>query len=1031
MLSGRFATLLVYFFACISSFYAQSSSTGYTLIQQANTFHRNNQHDSSAHYFVLAAKIYEQEEKWDSAANMYTNASSRYSFARNVPQAIEMGGKAVSLAQEKTGPDSWETARAHFSQFVLAANFRQAEMLQHHSREALRIYQLRAQHEELELKKLSEIGILYEMVEQYGLATKHLEQALAIYQEMPMDEDPRAYLLTVDRLRQNYNNLGRFRDGLNLSPVLMELAKKVNRRDILQITFQQDGLMYMALGDYEQAILNLNQAPPFKTRNAVLAQVFEALNMPDSAIMYLEKGLELNHPYFTDDFNTLQSMYVHLAQLYHKKGEDQHAQSYLQAAEQWFQDNGHFDKDYAEYLYRRGKMETESNQLEAAEQHFLSAIQILDTLFTGPNAFSPVAHAELARFYEKTGAMDQAFEQYEQAIRLSSIQQNISVPDQLPDFSSLVAINHYQKILISLGQLLLQKGQQGSGNQQSLENAIMIASSAVAFGDSIRLGVRQPESRTAWAEQGFVASGIALEALFELYQQTEEQALLSNAFFFMEKAKSMLLTADLQNRYAMTYSGLPDSLLDKEASLTSQLAYYEQQLIESQSMDSVTKQLIQQERYQLKNELADLIKELERNHPDYYQLKYQLEPLSLQQIQNKLETGSAVLECYQGENDLFLLSITADDLRFRRIPLTNGLLEQLVEFKKLAKSSRSYDAQNIQSYSEAAFAVYQGILAPVWDDRWRSVSMIPDGDLWNLPVEACLNSPASPSPKSWSDLPFLIRSSGIHYAYSASMLYRDRHQQAAPQTLVAFAPSYPGHLTFSSSRSPSGMNWEDFGPLAFTQPEAEAITDLMSGTAILGPEATKERFIKEAGQYNMLHLAMHGFFYEDNPLYSGLVFSPLSKDSSTDDGILHAYELYQMDLAADLAVLSACQTGSGTFQAGDGIMSLARAFRYAGCPNIVMSQWDAEEVATKELMILFYERMAEGKSIHQALHEAKLAYLRNSPAARSAPSFWANFVLLGPGEAPASSSKNTWMILLLVLGIGLSSLWYVSRRKKA
>ena len=150
---------------------------------------------------------------------------------------------------------------------------------------------------------------------------------------------------------------------------------------------------------------------------------------------------------------------------------------------------------------------------------------------------------------------------------------------------------------------------------------------------------------------------------------------------------------------------------------------------------------------------------------------------------------------------------------------------------------------------------------------------------------------------------------------------------------------------------------------------------------------------------------------------SKLVFSPGA--DTIEDGLLHTYELYNMKLNAELACLSACNTGFGRINSGEGVVSLAKGFFYAGVPNIMMSLWAVPDQSTSEIMRYFYEELKKGEGKADALRNAKLKYLENADNNLSNPYYWAAFTMIGDNKpVNVESSRNSWtLILLLLLGI--------------
>ena len=140
----------------------------------------------------------------------------------------------------------------------------------------------------------------------------------------------------------------------------------------------------------------------------------------------------------------------------------------------------------------------------------------------------------------------------------------------------------------------------------------------------------------------------------------------------------------------------------------------------------------------------------------------------------------------------------------------------------------------------------------------------------------------------------------------------------------------------------------------------------------------------------MLHLAMHAEINQSNPSYNKLLFA---------DGELNASKIYFSQSKANLAILSACNTGFGKLEKGEGVMSMARAFHFSGIPSVVMSLWKVPDRETKTIMLSFYEYLKKGKSKSEALRLAKLDYLKNTTDKELLhPYFWSGFVVNGNTE---------------------------------
>ncbi len=186
-------------------------------------------------------------------------------------------------------------------------------------------------------------------------------------------------------------------------------------------------------------------------------------------------------------------------------------------------------------------------------------------------------------------------------------------------------------------------------------------------------------------------------------------------------------------------------------------------------------------------------------------------------------------------------------------------------------------------------------------------------------------------------------------------------------------------------------------PLQWAEKELSEISSIIPGEMYYQEDATESTFKQKVSEAGIIHLATHAIIDDDSPMHSKLVFTPDS--SSDEDGFLNTYELYNMNLKANLVVLSACNTGYGKLVRGEGVMSLARGFTYAGCPSIVMSLWPVDDKSTYTLMKDFYLGITEGLKKDEALRQAKLNYIKNAKEPLASPFYWAGFTSLGNTEA--------------------------------
>jgi len=181
--------------------------------------------------------------------------------------------------------------------------------------------------------------------------------------------------------------------------------------------------------------------------------------------------------------------------------------------------------------------------------------------------------------------------------------------------------------------------------------------------------------------------------------------------------------------------------------------------------------------------------------------------------------------------------------------------------------------------------------------------------------------------------------------------------------------------------------------LPFSGVEIASVTEVMGGEKWLGKEATKKRFIEEAGDYGIIHLSTHGFANDKISGDTYLTFNSSLQKNEFEK--LFLGDIYNLPLKAYLVVLSACETGVGELQEGEGIISLARAFAYAGAKSIVTTHWNVEDEKTSQIMKGFYEGLAIEKSKDEALRDAKLKFLRTQKSLKAHPFYWGGIFNIG------------------------------------
>ena len=535
----------------------------------------------------------------------------------------------------------------------------------------------------------------------------------------------------------------------------------------------------------------------------------------------------------------------------------------------------------------------------------------------------------------------------------------------------------------------------------------------------------------------------AIETCYALYQISNDRKYIDQAFYFSERSKANTLLKNLKGTTALRFANLPDSVLLHIDHSQKDISDLQRQLQQArQQQDSLKSRSAQVRLADAKAAYRKQLRKLEQQYPAYYQLKYDRQLATMEQIQNELKQQQTNLVSYFiADSSVFIFTATPDHYWFDNISLTNSWHDHIRRFRKSISNVR-YLRDSIHhaypGFVENGHALYQQFLQPAMDHlqgtSLRRIKIIPDGELGYIPFEILLKQIPSDDHANYASLiPFyVIQDFEYSYAYSGTMMLFDQQpiHLSTRYNYAGFAPEYGSQIRarLDSLEKVYAMRYDE-EDLPAARKAVSAIAEMINGTSFLSEAASEATFKQKAARYNVLHLAMHGVLDDQNPLYSKLVFA--SGKGSLEDNYLNAYELYNMQLPAQLAVLSACNTGMGTLQKGEGVMSLSRAFAYAGVPSIIMSLWSVPDEETGELMTSFFKGLKEGLPKDEALRNAKLAYLNDDSVLpeRLHPLFWAGFVQIGDaGPVTFQSQTFPWEWIfggLIAMSIG----WGIWKRR--
>jgi len=511
------------------------------------------------------------------------------------------------------------------------------------------------------------------------------------------------------------------------------------------------------------------------------------------------------------------------------------------------------------------------------------------------------------------------------------------------------------------------------------------------------------------------------------------------ALEIIEQNKSVLLLDAFSSKRSYIAGLIPDYLIKEEQQL--QKKYTNTKAALAKKRPPAQRDSIRDVLTSLSMEMEAFQKRMQKTQPKYAALRYQGKAIKADEIQATLDDQTALLEYFLGDSVVYVFYIDKQKIKAHKVFVGNeaiknriqSLHEALSNYKLLmSKKKGAY-----QKYTNQAYWFYEKLVAPALKNAKgiEKLVVITDGELGHLPFEAFLVEEAPQKEASYENLHYLIEDYDVSYNYSATLWKENKENTNRSNNgqILGIAANYD--LLLDSTK----INWrlptdrrlrKHLNALPAARKEVQTLQENFRGYFAFDTLASEQLFKEKAADYGVIHLAMHGLLNKREQMLSSLAFTEIS--DSTQNNFLQAYEISKMELNADLVVLSACETGFGKFEIGNGIASLARSFMYAGVPALVVSLWQVNDDATSRIMQSFYQNLAEGMPKDKALRQAKLDYMQSVKGIAAHPAFWSPFILIGNTEAVTIAQKSSilpWAIgggLLLFVLAG----FLFSRRKK-
>lgn len=898
-------------------------------------------------------------------------------YQTRYPQALEFYYQSLKFAEEAEDKPSISRVLNNIG-LVLQAQGNYAPALETYQR-SLRLK------EELGDKQsipgtLYNMGNLYHSLGDYTQALEHHERGLKLARETG---DKQAIARLLNGIGNTHNSQGNYTQALEYYQQSLKLAEeRGHKRGIFDVLGNM-GLVYYAQGNYAQALacyqkcLNIRQELGDKVTDASMLNgiglVHQAQGNYAQALAYYQQWL--TQATQIGDKPSVSDALRSLGDVYRLQGDYAQALAYYQQCLK-LAEEGKYKQSIAYALNDMGAVHyAQGNYAKALEYHRQS-LKLAEEMRDKPR---------LCRILDHMGLIHYARGDYAQTLELA--QRAAAIASQISSAEDL------WQARITAGRAYRALGQP--------EQARAAFADAIDTIEKLRTQVVGGEQQ----QQRFFENRVS--PYYEMVDLLIAQHDPAEALVFAERAKGRVLLDVLSSGRINITKAMTAAEQTQERALNGDLVSLNSQVYRErarQQLDATRLADLETRLQKARLSYEAFQTSLYAAHPELKSQRGEAPPLTLADSAALIpDAHTALLEFVATDDRTYLFVLSKPTAATAAVDLRVYPLN--VSPKDLADRARRFRqrlAGRDVGIAGLATSLYDLLLGPARAQlrTMTSLVIVPDGALWELPFQALMPAPTR----------YLIEDAAISYAPSLTVLRemirlrrRRAPASASAPTLLAFGNPVIGKQT--RSHVESVLMDERLLPLPEAGRQVRLLGQLYGPShsrIYLGAEAREDRAKAEAGNCRILHLATHGILNNASPMYSQVVLSQSDADLN-NDGLLEAWEIMQLNLNADLVILSACDTARGRVGAGEGLIGLSWALFVAGSPTTVVSQWKVESRSTTELMTKFHRQLklrigngAARVTKAEALRQAALQLRRGK--AYSHPFYWAAFVVVGEGQ---------------------------------
>ena len=924
---------------------------------------------------ALAISLEVNGEVHGDTAVVYSHIGSTYTHLSQYAEALDYLNKALEIEKQVYGPEHPQTAMRY-----------------------------------------NNIGRVYDALGKFDLATQNYEKALAITVAAYGEQHPDT-ALAYNNLGLVYKKRGKYDKAQEMYEKAIRGALEVfgEQHTYTGVFYDNYGNLYDARGEYEKGIeYHIKAADIFR---AVLGEGsgdeaiaynnigadYDMLEEYDKSVDYYLRAIEISEKIYGENHHELGIMYDNVGGVLLKAGDPEMALEYHEKALNIFRNLvGEEHPDTAAAYNNIAVVSDSAGDYDGAIENFTKALEIWLKVFGKETPVVARVYNNIGRAYLGKQDYKKAAENFVLALESQCADgDSTNAANCRPEEDTVTSFHLAGQAFNKLGQL-----SEAAGAYQNAADSL----------DMLRGALESELSKKHFSQKFYdmFPEGVGVFAALAREQNAPEH--YNSAFQLAEQGIGRVFLEMLGRSQAVVNGGLPQDVILEGATLNAQLQAalddVEKEISKPRAEQSQESRRAAYERlHHAQKQLDDYEQKLLRDYPAYADLMHPT-PRPLSDIRSTvIGENEAALEYILGNDASYLLFITRDDMHVAKLAGRDRIENQIKVFRNKLTDKNA----DMGRFYRSAARLYDELLSPVEEylQGIDSLLIVPTGQLYFLPFESL-------AVETEGGEEFLLKHYNIRYAPSLNVLYLSQQAGAGGREgtgWIGFGdpvyamddPRITDEVTAATTEAGGTRSLVDkFLEAEFrgmssipripgTGEEVRTIATVVDAEGAsqdnvhLGLEANEELVKKEIpGGYEIIHLASHGTLGAGEGFEPALILSTVG-NTEGEDGFLQMSEVFNMKVPADLVVLSACETGRGKLEKGEGVAGMSRAFLYAGARGMIVSLWSVADKETKELMVRFYEKIRKGTPRETALRMAKQEMLDQGLH----PFFWAPFIFIG------------------------------------